>query len=67
MAIAKNIPKNNINCISKSNFILVRAIISVVPAIENIVRIANNINNDPNNVYRNKGGGLLRKEQLSFH
>lgn len=54
MAIAINIPINKNICVFNGKQILDRASKSVTPVKEDIVRIDNNKNKDPNIVYRNK-------------
>jgi hypothetical protein len=54
MAIAKNIPINKNTCVFDGKQTLNRASKSVTPVMEYKVRIDNNKNRDPNNVYRNK-------------
>jgi len=53
-AKARNIPINKYICILLVIFDLYKASKSVVPIKEYIVKIANNKNKEPNNVYKNK-------------
>jgi len=53
-AKAIKIPVNKNNCVKKLKLVLYKASKSVVPMIDDIVRIDNSKNKDPNSVYKNR-------------
>jgi hypothetical protein len=52
-ANAINIPINSTFCVLNSKFNLNKVPKSVLPIVEDVLKIDNNKNNDPHNVYKN--------------